>query len=237
MSFDVLAPHYRWMEWLLAGRKLQRCRTAFLRDIPAPRHALLLGEGNGRFLAEFLAAHPRTAVTCVDASAEMLASARMRLENRRIDLASVTFVCADVLAWSPPCERFDLIASHFFLDCFQPAQIGQIVATVSRSATRDAQWLLADFREPASGPARWRGQVILGSMYFFFRRVTGLSGSRITPPEAYLPAHGFALRKRLLSEWGLLHSDWWARGVGSRPANSVSILPEACSMDLAPEIL
>ena len=29
-SFDLLAPHYRWMEFVLAGRKLQECRTVFL---------------------------------------------------------------------------------------------------------------------------------------------------------------------------------------------------------------
>src|SRR5439155_22241467 len=34
MSFDTLAPHYRWMEFILAGKKLQRCRTAFLDEIP-----------------------------------------------------------------------------------------------------------------------------------------------------------------------------------------------------------
>ena len=54
MSFDHLAPHYRWMEWLLAGSKPQRCRTTFLDTLPTARHALLLGEGNGRFLREFL---------------------------------------------------------------------------------------------------------------------------------------------------------------------------------------
>ncbi|HXC98086.1 MAG TPA: hypothetical protein VN048_02010, partial [Verrucomicrobiae bacterium] len=36
-DFDLLAPHYRWMEWLLAGPKLHRCRTAFLPAIPPPR--------------------------------------------------------------------------------------------------------------------------------------------------------------------------------------------------------
>jgi hypothetical protein len=49
-NFDCLAAHYRWMEWLLAGRKLQRCREAFLGSIPPPTRALLVGEGNGRFL-------------------------------------------------------------------------------------------------------------------------------------------------------------------------------------------
>src|SRR5712671_6722984 len=52
VNFDVLARHYRWMELVLAGEKLQRCRTAFLGEIPAARNILLLGEGHGRCLVE-----------------------------------------------------------------------------------------------------------------------------------------------------------------------------------------
>jgi hypothetical protein len=43
-DFDRLAPHYGWMESLLAGRKLQRCRAAFLHAIPPPRRALVAPE-------------------------------------------------------------------------------------------------------------------------------------------------------------------------------------------------
>jgi ubiquinone/menaquinone biosynthesis C-methylase UbiE len=211
MSFDRLAAHYRWMEWLLAGRKLQRCRTAFLQHIEPPREVLLLGEGNGRFLAALLAAHPHAQVTCVDASAAMLGRARMRLASSRIDPSNVKFVHADIFTWDAPYERFDLIVSHFFLDCFRPEEIDRLVERVSAAATESSQWLLADFREPASGPARWRARLILRSMYLFFRRVTGLSGSRLVPPDSFFPIHGFHLRKRILSEWGLLHTDWWSR--------------------------
>src|SRR5947207_3033135 len=52
MSFDLLAPHYRWMEFLLAGEKLHRGRTAFLDLIPPPEKILLAGEGHGRCLVE-----------------------------------------------------------------------------------------------------------------------------------------------------------------------------------------
>src|SRR6202008_2184922 len=78
-GFDLLAPHYRWMEWMLAGPKLQRCRTAFLHAIPSPQSVLLLGEGNGRLLVELLRRYPGAQVTCVDASARMLGCARARL--------------------------------------------------------------------------------------------------------------------------------------------------------------
>ena len=211
MSFDALAPHYRWLEWLLAGRKLQRCRIAFLGEIASPRHALMLGEGNGRFLAAFLAAHPHARVTCVDASAAMLARARARLAAKGIDDAAVTFIHSDILRWSPPRARFDVIVSHFFLDCFQSDEIERIVEKILPLATANAHWLLADFREPTSGPAKWRARMILRAMYLFFRRVTKLTGSRITTPESFLEPRGFHLRERRLSEWGLLHTDWWMR--------------------------
>ena len=44
MSFDALAPNYRWLEFVLAGDKLQLCRTAFLDDIPQAGNILLLGD-------------------------------------------------------------------------------------------------------------------------------------------------------------------------------------------------
>ena len=62
MSFDRLAPHYRWMEAVLAGGKLQRCRTAFLNEVKDARHALIVGDGNGRFLSALLRANPSVRV-------------------------------------------------------------------------------------------------------------------------------------------------------------------------------
>jgi ubiquinone/menaquinone biosynthesis C-methylase UbiE len=211
MSFDSLAAHYRWMEWLLAGRKLQRCRTAFLGRIHPPREVLLLGEGNGRFLEALLLAYPQARVTCVDASAAMLERARARLAARDGEFSNVSFVHADIFSWIVPRKKFDLIASHFFLDCFLPDEVDWIVDRIAAAAAPNAQWLLADFREPAAGPARWRARLILRSMYAFFRRVTGLSGSRITPPGKFLQPRGFRLREQVITEWGLLHSDWWSR--------------------------
>ena len=217
MSFDSLAAHYRWMEWLLAGRKLQRCRTTFLRRIHPPREVLLLGEGNGRFLEALLQMHPQARVTCVDASAAMLKHARARLVAGGGDLSDVSFVHSDIFSWAAPQERFDLIVSHFFLDCFRPKEVDWIVDRIAAAAAPNAQWLLADFREPATGPARWRARLILRSMYVFFRCLTGLSGSRITPPEKFLLARGFRLREQAITEWGLLHSDWWSRGACTPP--------------------
>lgn len=208
MSFDLLAPHYRWMEWLLAGSRLQRGRTAFLGDLPEPKRVLLLGEGNGRFLIELAAKFPDAEIVCVDASQRMLECAHERLYKRGLEHANVRFIHADALTWQPG-GRFDLIVTHFFLDCFRPEQLERIVAKIASVAAPDTRWLLADFCEPPSGFAKWRARAILKSMYLFFRMVTRLPASGLTAPDAFLERFGFTLSKRLVFEWGLLHSDVW----------------------------
>ena len=71
MSFDFIAPHYRWLESIAFANTLQRARINFIDQIPAPLHVLIAGEGDGRFLREFMRKFPKALVDCVDASARM----------------------------------------------------------------------------------------------------------------------------------------------------------------------
>lgn len=209
MSFNTLAPYYRMLELVTAGGVLQRCRTAFLTETTGCQRALLLGEGPGRFLVELLRANPRVEVTCVEHSSRMIEEARRRL--RESELARVRFVQADALTWQPPRNEFDLVVTNFFLDCFRPEELAALVAKIAASATADARWLLADFREPESGWRRWRGRAVLALMYAFFRVATGLSAVWLTPPDGFLKAGGFRLAARRLANFGLAHSDLWQR--------------------------
>jgi ubiquinone/menaquinone biosynthesis C-methylase UbiE len=211
MSFDALAPHYRWMEFVLAGNKLQRDRTAFLSQVGHRQNALLVGEGNGRFLLECRRSLQHARVTCMDASDRMLALARERAQNSGLGSPQIQFIHADALDWTPPVGAFDLVVTHYVLDCFRPDQLKQVVATLAKAAAPDATWLLADFQVPATGLRRCRALIIHRLMYLFFRLATRLPARHLTGPDSFLEEHGFTLRDRRLSEWGLLHSDRWER--------------------------
>jgi len=234
MSFDSLAPYYRGMEFVTAGGLLQRCRTAFLGGTHGCRRALLLGEGPGRFLAELLRANARVEVTCVERSPRMIEAARGELKRRGLDGSRVRFENCDVFAWQPLArpsailspsdgeragvrgipashEQFDLVATHFFLDCFRRDELERLVAKAGEATTPNACWLLTDFQVPPRGWQRWRARAVLALMYAFFRAVTGLSAARLTPADEFLEAAGFRLVERRLANFGLVHADLWRR--------------------------
>lgn len=216
MSFDRIARHYRWMELVLAGGALQRCRTAFLHETTRAESALFLGEGNGRCLVPFLETNRRSRVVCVEESGQMIAAAKSALRRRKVDPKRVRFVRANVLTWNPPPEAFDLIVSHFFLDCFTEDQLRRIIPAIASAARPGCIWLFADFRIPSRGVRRVRALAIHRLMYAFFRIVTKLPAKRLTPPDAFLREAGFRQIARITAQCGLIRSDCWTRDASVR---------------------
>jgi SAM-dependent methyltransferase len=211
MSFDTLAPYYRGMEFVTAGGMLQRCRTSFLAETRNCRRALLLGEGPGRFLIELLRANPRIEVTCVERSPRMIEQAVRQLQHHHLNPSRVQFHQCNALSWQPPRAAFDLIATHFFLDCFRRDELEQLVAKIGQSAAPDARWLVTDFRLPSRGWQRLRARAVLALMYTFFRAVTGLSASRLVPANDFLQAAGFHRSRQTLANFGFVTAELWTR--------------------------
>ena len=212
MSFDRLARYYAWLEAASFGDGLQRARIAWLREIASPRRVLIAGEGNGRFLAEFVQAHPGAEVDCVEASARMIELSRRRLHSNSEQADErVRFITGSIENVSLAGERYDLLVTHFFLDCFTAPELASIVAKLSAAATGKATWLIADFRIPAAGLRRYAGHALVSTMYSFFRLTTGISARRLCDPAPLLEANGFQLQERQLFLGGIVYSDLWRR--------------------------
>ena len=115
--FGRLARVYRWMEYFSFGPYLKQCRELRIFEMTGCRRALVFGDGDGRFLAELMRHSPNMPVAAVDASREMLRQTAQRLPPE----AHVRLVHADALECEPAGfseAPFDLVVSHFFLDCF-----------------------------------------------------------------------------------------------------------------------
>ena len=71
-NFDRIARPYRWLEYLSFGPMLERCRFYRIPQLAEARHALVLGDGDGRFLARLLARNPSLHTDVIDQSPAML---------------------------------------------------------------------------------------------------------------------------------------------------------------------
>ncbi|BCS34973.1 SAM-dependent methyltransferase [Luteitalea sp. TBR-22] len=208
MSFDAIAPWYDGAETLLAGTLLQRARTTWIDAVAVDARVLSAGEGHGRFADALLQRRPAVELTCLDASPGMRRVAQRRLA-RHARLAR--WVHADATAWRPEPASYDVIATHFFLDCFDAASLDRVIDLLATAARPRSLWLVTDFAVPPAGLARVRAAAMHRVMYSAFRRLTTLQATRLTPPDPLLAARGFVLRDRREYSWGLVRADVWQR--------------------------
>lgn len=210
MSFDRVARSYWWMERLAFGRSLERARTAMLDDARHARRALILGEGDGRFLSELLRANPEVEVDCVDRSAQMLELARARIGD---EIRRVRFFPCDALAFDADRPDYDLVVTHFFFDCIEQRELTAIVAKLGAWSVPRAIWLMADFVIPRH--SRWRrfhARAWLWLLYTFFRITAGLRTRALVDPTPHLESQGYRRVRDAHSRFGMLSSATWRRG-------------------------
>ena len=207
-SFDPVARAYRFLEYAAFGRTLQRARTAHLSRVACARRALLIGDGDGRFLVELLRVAPTVTVVSVDASPEMVQLAEARVPEA--DRSRVVFHHADVRAFRPP-GQFDLVATLFALDCFSDADVAAIVQHAAPLVTPDGQWLFADFAIPERGFARWHARLVVGALYAFFRVCTGIEARELPSSERHITEAGFRCVDTRAFRAGLIRSVRYAR--------------------------
>jgi len=207
VNFDRVARSYRLLEYLSFGPWLARCRTAQLAHLTTARRALLLGDGDGRFLARLLAANPTVTADVVDSSRSMLMLLQRRLRKSE-DRERICLHHADALTWNPT-GTYDLIVSHFFLDCFFPHQLEQLFDSVLPHVLPGAQWVISEFAIPRNTFAAWFARRIIAVLYRAFGWTTGLRVRALPDYATSLLRRGLILAQDQSYLGGLLCSQLW----------------------------
>ncbi|HEX5431239.1 MAG TPA: class I SAM-dependent methyltransferase [Bryobacteraceae bacterium] len=218
MNCDRIAPFYRWLEYLAFGRELERRRLRFLPSVHSARRALVIGDGDGRFLARLARQNREASIDSIDLSAKMLTLARSRAGDR------VRHRQADVLTCSLPESEYDLIVTHFFWDFFEAREGAILAERLGAAASGDAMWLISEFRQPGKG---WRAVwawVWLRALYLFFGATTGLETRRLVDHRPLVAREGFQLKREEVTRFGLIASELWVR-TGGNSTSSRSLLP------------
>jgi SAM-dependent methyltransferase len=209
--FDWLAPHYAWVERTTHGGLLQWTRTALVGELTDARRVLILGEGDGRFLAAFRAANPAADVDVVAASPAMVALARRQIAGLPGG-GRVRWHVADARRAELPRGPHDLVVTNFVLDCFGPADLAPLVARLAAALAPGGRWLVGDYALPAGGAARSLARLTLAGMYAAFALTTRIPARALTDPAPLLRANGLTPEREARCLGGFLAATLWRKG-------------------------
>jgi SAM-dependent methyltransferase len=207
-NFNSLARIYRWMELLTFGPWLERCRYAFLSDLSGCRRAVVLGDGDGRFTAQLLRANSTIEIDAVDLSAAML---RTLVRRARHNAARVRVHCVDARAWQPADPPYDLVVTHFFLDCLTGGEVRSLAERLRGALSPSGIWIVSEFVIPEGAFGRWVARPVVWLLYRAFWLLTGLSVRNLPDHATALNAAGFKLREHRSWLGGLLIAEIWGR--------------------------
>jgi ubiquinone/menaquinone biosynthesis C-methylase UbiE len=210
MNCDPIARWYRYLEYGSFGPALWRCRCNFLDHAVRARRVLMVGEGDGRFLHRFLQLNTNATVDYVDSSAAMTSLARRRIANVS-SCNRVTFLTQDLRDCALDTGTYDLIFTHFFLDCFDNTDVAAIVQSIARSAADGALWVVSEFSVSGHGWRRLRSRLWVRFLYAAFHWTTGLERHHLPAYEPALQGCNFNLVHRRPSNAGLLTSELWRK--------------------------
>ncbi|MGC1784399.1 MAG: class I SAM-dependent methyltransferase [Acidobacteriaceae bacterium] len=210
-NFDALAGIYRWMEYLSFGPMLERCRFYFLPRCVNARHALILGDGDGRFTARFLATNRTAQADAVDASAAMLSALHWRARGADPQAETrLRTAHADLRRWTPSGDDYDLVVSHFFLDCLTEDELDALIARTLPHLTDDATWLISEFAVPDGRVRGALARLLIRFLYFAFAAMTRLRVSELPDYAAAMARYGFYCKERVTFLGGLLITETWS---------------------------
>jgi SAM-dependent methyltransferase len=215
MNCDAIAPYYCLLERACFGRSLENCRLVYLQKAKKARSALLCGGGDGRFLLALLQSNAHVNVDYVEASRTMVAVAQQRVRDFAPEsLHRVTFHVADVLSFES-AGGYDLIATHFLLDCFAAEELQRVLAQIRRWADEKTLWIVSEFRWPELWYQRWLAAMVIPALYAAFRLTTGLRARELPAYENAAESAGFRRLGKKVSGWGLLTAQLWMADAGS----------------------
>jgi hypothetical protein len=206
-NFNRLAPVYRWMEYLTFGPWLNWARFAFLADLSNCRRALVLGDGDGRFTERLLRANPSIQIDAVDASSAMLNSLLHRAGS---NATRVQTHLADARQWQPPARSYDLIVTHFLLDCLTTEEVQSLANQLHAAVSPSALWLVSEFAIPPNLFGHLVARPLVAGLYLAFGWLTGLTVRTLPDHRTALSASGFTLVQHRALLGGLLTGELWS---------------------------
>jgi len=185
-NYDPIASNYDWLSRLVFGRQLAASQICLLQHVPADSKILIVGGGTGWILEEISKIHPSgLSITYVEISEKMIQLAKKCRKGEN----QVTFVNTAIEDYTTS-ELYDIVFTAFLFDNFGAERTELVFNKLAGMLTKQGKWLFTDFfidKEKSS----WWQKSLLKTMLVFFRIVSDIEASALTPMQPKFQAGHF----------------------------------------------
>lgn len=182
-NYNNSAWFYDRLSRLVYGKALVNSQVYLLNFVPADSRILIAGGGTGWILDELTKIHPAgLQITYVEISANMLALSQKRTTGQN----EVIFI-NNAVENVKFTAGFDVVITPFLFDNFVNETVDSVFNHLHNLLKPDGLWLNADFQLTG----RWWQNVLLKSMFVFFRLLCGIEASRLPAIEQRFNAAGY----------------------------------------------
>ncbi len=174
-NFNIIAPLYDQLSFLVFGNNLIKAKKQFLHFIPRKGHLLIMGGGTGNVLNYLLKHHEELKIDFIDSSSKMVSLSRTKIEAAFTN--RVHFICGshkDV-----PLVNYDAITMFFVLDCMKQQEGMEFATSLFSHLKDDGLFLFADFFHTP----RISQRILIWLMYRFFQVVAGITAFNLPAYE------------------------------------------------------
>ncbi|AYL98778.1 class I SAM-dependent methyltransferase [Mucilaginibacter celer] len=184
-NYDNSAWFYDRLSRLIYGRALVNAQVYLLNFVPPQSKILIAGGGTGWILEELTKIHPSGLhITYVEISANMLSLS----QKRKTGSNEVIFI-NDAIENVKLSAGFDVVITPFLFDNFLDETVDKVFNHLHGLLKPDGLWLNADFQLTG----RWWQNVMLKSMFVFFRLLCRIEASRLPTIEGRFDSAGYEL--------------------------------------------
>jgi ubiquinone/menaquinone biosynthesis C-methylase UbiE len=184
-NYDNSAWFYDRLSRLVYGNALVKAQVYLLNFVPAGSKILIAGGGTGWILDELSKIHRAgLTITYVEISANMLALSQKRNTGQN----EISFINNPVENVKLPAD-FDVVITPFLFDNFVDETVDSVFNHLHQLLKPGGLWLNSDFQLTG----RWWQNVLLKSMFVFFRLLCGIEASKLPAIEKYFDTAGYSV--------------------------------------------
>lgn len=182
-NYNNAAWFYDRLSRLVYGNALVKAQVWLLNYVPQNSTILIAGGGTGWILEELAKIHPTgLTITYVEVAPAMIA----RSKKRNVRGNQVIFI-NDAIEHVEFELAFDVVITPFLFDNFKEINLDKIFGSMHQALKPGGLWLNVNFQLTG----KWWQQVLLKSMFLFFRLLCNIEGAELPKIENQFQFNGY----------------------------------------------